>query len=128
MTVPFIRKTAKTSRREHLDLGRDDLLALVAGLWVMPYHHLRSLAIALLELYRDLLLAGDMAVVEDLLHRCHTWDHVDWLSFKVAGHLVECHARAKQVLPAWSEDENFWLGRASMLALLNPQRAGYGDF
>ncbi len=128
VTVPFIRKTAKAFHRERRDLGRDDLLALTADLWATSYHDLRSLAIALLELYGDVLLASDMAVVEDLLRCCHTWDHVDWLSIKVAGHLASCHDRAKQVLPVWSDDESFWLRRAALLALLTPLRAGRGDF
>lgn len=128
VTVPFIRKTAKAFRRERRDLGRDDLLTLTAGLWATSYHDLRSLAIALLELYEGLLLAGDMAVMQSLLRRCHTWDHVDWLSIKVAGRLVDRHAQAKQVLPVWAGDERFWLRRAALLALLDPLRAGRGDF
>ncbi len=128
VTVPFIRKTAKAFRRERRDLGRDDLLTLTAGLWATSYHDLRSLAIALLELYADLLLAADMAVMRDLLKRCHTWDHVDWLSIKVAGRLVERHTQAKRSLPGWADDERFWLRRAALLALLDPLRAGRGDF
>ena len=60
--------------------------------------------------------------------RCHTWDHVDWLSIKVAGRLVDHHAQAKRALPGWAVDERFWLRRAALLALLDPLRAGRGDF
>ena len=128
VTIPIIRRTAKAFRREHRHLGRDDLLALIEGLWATPHHDLRSLAIALLELYVDVLQAGDMDIAEELLRHCHTWDHVDWLSTKVAGSLVERHTEAKRVLPSWSGDEHFWLRRASMLALLGPLRSGQGDF
>ena len=66
--------------------------------------------------------------MEDLLRRSHTWDHVDWLSTKVAGAIVERHPETKAALRRWAADDYFWVRRASLLALLDPLRAGRGDF
>ena len=122
VTVPFIRHTAARFRRENLHLARPRLLGLVARLWQSPYHDLRSLGIALLEAYQELLRAGDFSVVEDMLRKSRTWDHVDWLSVKVAGSLVRRFKSSRRTLVRWSKDDNFWIRRASMLALLDVLR------
>ncbi len=96
--MPFIRNTARSFKRRHRDLGRDDVLSLVERLWRSSYHDLDTLVIALLELYIEQLSPDDIAVVEQLLRRSNTWDYVDWLSVRVAGALVERHNRAKLVL------------------------------
>jgi 3-methyladenine DNA glycosylase AlkD len=128
VTIPFIRSTAKRFRREHPDFTRNELIALATSLWRTGFHDLHSLAIALLELYAERLELKDMAFLENLLRRSHTWDHVDWLSIRVVGALVERYPAAMRTLKRWSKDKNFWIRRASMLALHDPLRAGRGDF
>lgn len=128
VTVPFIRQAAREFRRRHRDLGRAELLALVEGLWQTPDHELHDLAVMLLHLYASRLLPADMAVVEGLLRRAHTWDLVDGLSMWVAGALAAAHPGAREVLRRWAVDDSFWLRRASLLALLVPLRDGGGDF
>jgi 3-methyladenine DNA glycosylase AlkD len=126
--VPALRKAIKLYKHEHQALERTDLLALVDGLWETNGHELRSVGIGLLEVYSRLLRAGDMAVVECILRRSNTWAYVDWISVMVAGSLVDRFSTAKKVLSRWSKDENFWVRRASMLALLRPLKAGSDDF
>jgi len=128
VALPEIRRTARTYRHEHAELTRDELLFLVQELWRPRYHELRSLAIALLELYSDKLRASDMARVEQLLRDSNGWAHVDWLSIRVAGALVERWVGAERRLSRWARDENFWIRRAAMLSLLIPLRRGEGNF
>lgn len=128
VTIPFIRSTARRFRSEHPGFTRNELIALATSLWRTGFHDLHSLAIALLELYVERLEPGDVAFLESLLRRSHTWDHVDWLSARVAGKLVERYPAEKRALRRWSKDRNFWIRRASMLALLGPLRNGHGDF
>ncbi len=134
VTIPFLRSTAKSFRRTHQDLSRELLIDLVEALWQTRSHDLRSLGIALLELYVGSLEPEDMALVERLLRRSATWDHVDWLSTKVAAALVERYPQVRDVLESWSQEPDhepragFWLRRAAMLSLLPALRAGRGDF
>ncbi|MCK6546533.1 DNA alkylation repair protein [Myxococcota bacterium] len=128
VTVPFVRAAAKRFRAEHTDLGREELRALVDALFATPFHDLRSFGIALLELERARLVSADLEWVEALLRASSTWDHVDWLSVHVAGWLVERDPVLRDRLSAWSRDEHMWLRRASVLSLLEPLRAGGGDF
>ena len=126
--VPAVRSVAKHWKNDHPDATREEILALTARLWDTRVHELRTVGIALLDLYIDRLQAGDMAFVEDLINKANTWAHVDWIAVRVAGALVTRYASAKRVLSRWSKDTNFWMRRSALLALLNPLRAGEGDF
>lgn len=126
--MPFVRDTTKRFRREFPKLERAELVEVVRTLWQPPVYELRSLAIALLEAYRKRLLPEDLPLVETLLHQSQTWAHVDWLSVKVAGDLIERSPEREQVLERWSRDPNFWLRRSALLAHLQSLREGKGDF
>ncbi len=126
--APGIKNAFKQYKRQHPNLNRSDLLALVEALWQTDVHELRSVGLGLLDVYSHLLRAGDMAVVERILRRSNSWAYVDWISTRVACSLIERFATAKKVLNRWSKDESFWVRRASMLALLRPLKAGSDDF
>ncbi|MCP4675055.1 MAG: DNA alkylation repair protein [Deltaproteobacteria bacterium] len=128
VTVPFIRKTGKAFYREHKDLSHDELINLVEELWATDFHDLHTLGIVLLQSYADKLEADDIAMVENLIRKSNTWDHVDGLSAWIAGSLVTRYKSARRVLTRWSKDDNFWIRRASMLAQLAELREGKGDF
>jgi len=123
-----IRGSAKAFKRAHADLTHEELLGLVAALWMSSVFELRAVGVALLEQYTSLLVAQDMATVEDLVRRSNTWAFVDWLSTKIAGSLVERYPETKRILRRWAMDDNFWVRRASLLALHDALRAGRGDF
>lgn len=126
--VPVIRKTAKAFKRRHKDLALSEVMSVVDALWLTDTHELRTLAIAILDGFSDLLDSGHLETVEELLRQSNTWAHVDWLSTKLAGTLVERYPELEKVLKRWSKDGNFWIRRAAMLALHDPLRAGAGNF
>jgi 3-methyladenine DNA glycosylase AlkD len=126
--VPVIRSVAKRLRREFPDLGHADLVELVHALWRPPVHELRSLAIAVLEVYRERLEASDLPLIEDLLRQCNTWAHVDWLAVKVAGPLIDRRPDSEAIRERWSRDDWMWLRRSALLSYLETLRAGQGDF
>jgi 3-methyladenine DNA glycosylase AlkD len=86
------------------------------------------LAVELLDLRAALLTAEDIALVERLLRESRTWALVDGLAASVAGRLVERFPELGAVLDRWAQDEDFWLRRSALLALLGPLRRGGGDF
>lgn len=126
--VPRIRQAAKDFRRAFPRASQDEVREAARVLWAPGVHELRSLAIAILELYVARLDEGAFEQVEAMLRESCTWAHVDWLALKVAGPIVARHPDRDAILEAWSNDANFWLRRASMLVLLEPLRAGQGDF
>jgi 3-methyladenine DNA glycosylase AlkD len=128
VTVPEIRALAREAKRE-AKLDHDGLVALVTALWAREIHELRALAVMFLDAHPKLLGPGDVPLLERFLRESKTWALVDELAVHVVGGLV---ARAPDelasVLDRWASDGDFWIRRASMLALLRPLREGGGDF
>jgi 3-methyladenine DNA glycosylase AlkD len=127
-SVPAIRRAARAVRRARPDLARGDVLALVEALWRRPVHECRMAAVEVLDAYVDRLAAADVAVVERVLRGARTWALVDGLAAHVAGGLVERFPELGSALDRWATDEDFWIRRAALLALLVPLREGRGDF
>jgi 3-methyladenine DNA glycosylase AlkD len=126
-TMPATHQQARAFLREHPDLDRPALLALVDELWTRDVSELRMFAIELLERRNGVLLPADAAVLERLLRTSYTWAYVDSLAASVVGPLVERNPGLGGVLDRWAEDEDFWLRRSALLALLLPLRRGGGD-
>ena len=127
-TVPLIRKTVRQALRDDPDLDRAGLLRAVTALWARPAHECCAAAVELLVYRGELLEAADLALVERMIRTAKTWALVDPLAARVAGALVERFAALTAALDRWATDEDLWVRRASMLALLLPLRRGDGDF
>ena len=127
-SVPAIRSVAKEAASHHRELSHDDLLVLVGALWAVPVHERRMVAVELLDTYHGRLRGEDIVLLERLLRESRTWALVDPLAASVAGRLVECHPQLGLVLDRWAGDQDFWIRRAALLALLVPLRRGGGDF
>jgi len=126
-TVPTVRRHAKAFVKAHPDLDRPTLLRLVEELWSRDVGELRALAIELLEARGTLLVADDIALLEQLLRTSNTWAYVDSLAASVVGPLVERCPSLTTTLDRWATDGDFWMRRSAMLALLIPLRQGRGD-
>lgn len=126
--VPAIRSVVKAAAKEHASWNRDEVLDVVAALWAAPVHERRLAAVELLNLFSDRLQPSDMAVLERLLREARTWALVDGLAASVVGALVARHPEAAGALDRWAADDDFWIRRSALLALLVPLRNGGGDF
>jgi 3-methyladenine DNA glycosylase AlkD len=125
--APNTRRISKASFRQ--DIGdRAILLATIEMLWASDIFEMKAVAVEMLMLGDDLLLAADIRLVERFILDGKTWAIVDALAVAVAGGLVERFDSARDRLDAWSRHKDFWLRRASMLALLRPLRKGEGDW
>jgi 3-methyladenine DNA glycosylase AlkD len=127
-SVPATRTAAEATTRQHPELTHDELVAVVNVLWSQPVHERRMASVELLDLYCDRLGPDDAALLERLLRESQTWALVDGLAASMMGQLVERHSELGAVLDRWALDNDFWLRRAAMLALLVPLREGRGDF
>ncbi len=127
-SVPAIRSVAQDVASQHPELSHDDLVGLVEALWVAPVHERRMVAVELLETYHTLLGGQDVVLLERLLRESRTWAIVDPLAASVIGGLAERHPELGVVLDRWATDQDFWLRRAALLALLGPLGRGQGEF
>ncbi len=128
LRVSEVRAAVKELQLEYPDLDRRELVKLVRALWKRPIFESRLAAVELLWMGRDQLGAPDLSLVEKLLRESNTWALVDPLAVNTAGELVERFPQQVKVLDRWAKDEDFWIRRSAMLALLKPLRRGDGDF
>jgi len=123
-TVPATRAIVKSWRQDHPDLTREQLIRLGAALWDGPLFECKMAAVILLTDRRRLLEAADADFVERLLRTSGTWALVDALASDVMGSLVDRFPALLGTLDTWAADDDFWLRRSAMLALLIPLRRG----
>jgi 3-methyladenine DNA glycosylase AlkD len=126
--VPAIRATVRAWLRSRPDLTHAELIVVTEALWARPVHECRMAAVELLDASPGLLEPGDAVLIERMLRTARTWALVDGLASNVMGTLTERHPELAADLDRWAVDEDFWLRRSAMLALLVPLRRGEGDF
>jgi len=122
--VPAIRKITIGATRS---LDHDQTLALVAELWESNIHELRMAAIETLIGNVKLLAPADLPVAERLIRDSLTWAYVDALAVRIVGGLLVRDPSLATTLDKWITDENFWIRRTAILALLPAIRSGSGD-
>jgi 3-methyladenine DNA glycosylase AlkD len=126
--LPAMRQIVGGVKRHYQGLDRQCLVALVDILWKTPVFERRMMAVLLLEAFEPLLQPIDIALLERLIRQSKTWAFVDELAIVITGPLVERAPELRRVLDRWARDEDFWVRRSAMLALLRPLRRGRGDF
>jgi len=124
VTVPKLRAAVKKVGK---GAPRKDVLEAIDALWPRGVYELRSACVELLALARDL-KSADIALVEKLVRESKTWALVDMLSTAVVGRLVVENPALVKTLDRWAKDDDFWIRRSAMLALLPELRLGRGDF
>ena len=75
--------------------------------------------------------AEDLVFLESLLRRSYTWALIDDMSFNVVAPVLSEIEDAAPIRSRWAEDDDFWVRRTAMLALLPGLRRsteGWGEF
>lgn len=127
VTLPFIERMAKEFKKENRDASRQDILALAKRLWASEYHQEKTLAIKLLDQYREYLDMKTMPMLEGMLSEAAGWDHLDETAIHLVGAVLEKDEKVFIYLKKWSRSENFWVRRASLISQILPFRKGMGD-
>jgi 3-methyladenine DNA glycosylase AlkD len=128
--VPNLRKLVKGVYKE---IGgrravHDDVKALAAALWDSDVYERRLAAVFVLAQGVRLLTAGDLEDVTLMLRDAPMWALVDPLAGDVAGKVaLRDREGASRTLDLWAADGDFWLRRASLLALIPGIREGRPD-
>ncbi len=131
VAVPVLRSLVRSwlaARAAADGPGRDEIIALARDLWAGSLHEGRLCAVIVLERTTAMLIPADIEVVAEFLASGGTWALADGLAANVAGDLVGRFPELAGVLDRWARDENFWLRRSALLALMPALRRGGGDF
>ena len=124
VSVPVIRKTARSFAREHEDASKVDLVGLSNELWDRDVYELRKLAVNIFTCRTEMFEASDVPFIERMLRRSHTWALIDDLAMNVVAPILGTFNDAEAVRARWSRDGDFWVRRTAMLALLLGLRKG----
>jgi 3-methyladenine DNA glycosylase AlkD len=127
-SVPVLRATVRSWCADRPELARADVIAVARALWSRPVHDCRMASVELLDARIGLLRAEDALLVEAMLRTARTWALVDSLAGHVMGKLAERYPELARTLDRWAADDDFWIRRSALLALLGPLRRGDGDF
>lgn len=128
VSVPAMREIVRSALSERPALTHHELIDLVSALWSSQVFECRRAAVEALELRCSELRPADVELVETLLRGSGTWALVDELATHVVGDLVERFPELASTLDRWASDEDFWIRRSALLALLLPLQRGEGDF
>jgi 3-methyladenine DNA glycosylase AlkD len=123
-TVPSVRAIVTAWRRAQPELIGTRVTALAAALWDGPVFECRLAAIILLTDRQALLTSTDARLIEEFLRTSGTWALVDGLAADVMGSLVERCPELLPTLDRWAADDDLWIRRSALLALLVPLRRG----
>ena len=124
VSVPEIRKMARRFARNRQDLPKSDLTRLTLELWDRDVYELRKLAVNILAAKVSLLNVEDLEFLERLVRRSYTWALIDDMSFNVVAPVLTEVDGAASIRRRWAQDEDFWVRRTAMLALLPGLRRG----
>jgi 3-methyladenine DNA glycosylase AlkD len=122
-----VRRVVTAASRRHPDLTRDEIVAWAQALWDDALWERRIAAVELLSVRVRALTAADLATVEALIRAAAGWALVDPLATGIAGRIALEYPQAWPRIDAWALDQDFWVRRAALLALLPGVRAGRAD-
>jgi 3-methyladenine DNA glycosylase AlkD len=122
--IPPVRSECMRFYRANKLIARADLDLLLSSLWNTNCHELRSVAICLMVCYSQLFTSRDLPYVRQLIRDASGWAHVDWLAVDLLGSIYTRYPTIESKLRRWSTDQDFWVRRASILALLDEARHG----
>jgi 3-methyladenine DNA glycosylase AlkD len=127
VSLPGIRRVVTAAVRSRPGLGREDAMAWALALWQEPVHERRMAAVEVLRLHVRELGPADLGPVETMVRAARGWAYVDPLAASVAGAIALRRPEAWPLIDAWAVDQDFWLRRSALLALLAGVRGGQPD-
>lgn len=131
VSVPVIRKMARRFARSRKDFSKSEVGMLVEELWGRDVYELRKLAVNILAARIADFGVCDVGFIEELLRRSNTWALIDDLSINVVAPVLLERRGASEIRSGWAKDDDFWVRRTAMLALLPHLRRGtehWGEF
>ena len=109
--TPARRKLAKAFFKQQTDSVID--LFFINESWDNPYRELQYIALDYLEIRKKLLTPSDLPRLKKLAQTKSWWDTIDFLD-RLVGSIIARFPETKEIILAWSCDEDFWLRRLAI--------------
>ena len=109
--TPARRKLAKTFFKQHTDSVID--WNFINEAWKNPYRELQYTALDYLEIRKKLLTPSDLPRLKKQAQTKSWWDTIDFLD-RLVGSIIARFPETKEIIVAWSCDEDIWLRRLAI--------------
>ena len=109
--TPARRKLAKTFFKQGTDFVLD--WNFINEAWNNPYRELQYTALDYLEIRKKLLTPSDLPRLKKLAQTKSWWDTIDFLD-RLVGSIIARFPETKEIIVAWSCDEDIWLRRLAI--------------
>ena len=109
--TPARRKLAKAFFKQQTDLVID--WNFINEAWNYPYRELQYTALDYLEIRKKFLTPSDLPRLKKLAQTKSWWDTIDFLD-RLVGSIIARFPETKEIILAWSCDEDFWLRRLAI--------------
>lgn len=109
--TPVRRKLAKAFFKQGTDFVID--WNFINEAWNNPYRELQYTALDYLESRKKLLAPSDLPHLKKLAQTKSWWDTIDFLD-RLVGSIIARFPETKEIILAWSCDEDIWLRRLAI--------------
>ena len=109
--TPARRKLAKTFFKQQTDSVID--WNFINEAWNNPYRELQYASLDYLESRKKLLIPSDLSHLKKLSQTKSWWDTIDFLD-RLVGSIIARFPETKEIILAWSRDEDIWLRRLAI--------------
>ena len=109
--TPARRKLAKAFFKQQTDFVID--WNFINEAWNNPYRELQYTALDYLEIRNKLLTPSDLPRLKKLAQTKSWWDTIDFLD-RLVGSIIARFPETKEIIVAWSCDEDIWLRRLTI--------------
>ena len=109
--TPARRKLAKAFFKQQTDSVID--WDFINEAWNNPYRELQYAALDYLEIRKKFLTPSDLPRLKKLAQTKSWWDTIDFLD-RLVGSIIARFPETKEIILAWSCDEDFWLRRLAI--------------
>ena len=121
------REILKKWLKNNPELGIEEVVKMAGELWSSRYHEKKTLAVMLLQRYAKKLEYKHLSFLEKMVREVNNWDHLDEISIRLLGQLIDNDSRVLKRLPFWVKSNNFWVRRSALLAQIPQFRRKEGD-
>lgn len=125
--IPTKRKMVKAWYKDHPKVTVEEVAKLAEKLWNSQWHEEKTLAVMLLQHINKKLTLKQMPLIEKMINEVTGWDHLDEISIRLVGALIDRNPKTLKYLPKWAKSKNFWMRRASLLSQIPQFRRKEGD-
>jgi len=109
--TPARRKLVKAFFKQQTDSDID--WNFINEAWNNPYRELQYVALDYLEIRKKLLTPSDLPRLKELAQTKSWWDTIDFLD-RLVGSIIARFPETKEIILAWSRDEDIWLRRLAI--------------